>query len=131
MSVDLTRRHAGAATGTDSYTLDRGPRVRLRPVRTGDLESLRTLAAKGGVYCEDLELARLIRSDPNTRMVLCATPVSGPSDAVLGIGVIELGHSVTMPSLVLVDAELTEGLGGLIADALIERARAYAAAQVA
>jgi hypothetical protein len=127
MSVDITHRAAVPA----SFALPRGPRVRLRSARSGDLDSLRTLAAKAGIVCDELELARLVRSDPQTRLVLCATAVDGAREAVLGVGVIELGRSATMPSLVLVDTELTDGLGRLLADELVARARTLAGPRVA
>jgi hypothetical protein len=123
MSVDVPH----SAEVPQSYALTRGPRVQLRPARTGDLESLRALADKAGILCDDLELARLVRSSPELRLVLCATAPSGSREAVLGVGVIELGRSLTMPSLVLVDTELTDGLAAVIVDALVEHARELAA----
>jgi hypothetical protein len=127
MSVDVPHR----AEVAQSYALARGPRVQLRPARSSDLESLRGLAAKAGVVCDDLELARLVRSAPGSRLVLCATAGSGSQEVVLGVGVIELGRSLTMPSFVLVDTELTDGLGRVIVDALVERARELADPRVA
>lgn len=113
----------------DVCALPDGTRLTLRRVRLRDLESLRALAARAGIVCEELELARLVRSDPGQRLVLCATALDG--DAVLGIGVIELGRSATMPSLVLVDPTAGEGLGRVIADALVDRARALGGSIVA
>lgn len=127
MSVDVPH----SAEVPQSFALTRGPRVCLRLARTGDLESLRGLAAKAGILCDELELARLVRSSPESRLVLCATAPSGAREAMLGVGVIELGRSLTMPSLVLVDTELTDGLSRVIADALVERARALADPRVA
>ena len=114
-----------------SHALPRGPRVRLRTARSSDLESLRALAVKAGIICDDLELARLVRSAAEDRLVLCATAGSGSSEVVLGIGVIELGRSLTMPSFVLVDTELTDGLSRVILDTLVERARELADTRVA
>ena len=101
-----------------------GTRVTMRRVRLRDLEALGSLAARAGIVCEEFELARLVRSDPAERLVLCAIELGG--DTVLGIGVIELGRSATMPSLVLVDPAAGRTLARMLADALIERARAAA-----
>ncbi len=127
MSVDIDRR----ALVPHSFALPRGPRVTLRPVRLRDLDALRELAAKAGLYCDELELARLVRSDPAVRLVLCATATIDSDETVLGVGVIELALSATMPSLLLVDAGLTDGLQALLADALVARAREIAAPHVA
>ena len=127
MSVDIDHR----ALVPHTFALPRGPRVTLRLVRSRDLDALRELALKGGLYCDELELARLVRSDPADRLVLCATATVDSAEALLGVGVIELGNSATMPSLLLVDAELTGGLQSLLAGALVERARELAALHVA
>jgi hypothetical protein len=92
---------------------------------------MRGLAAKAGIVCDDLELARLVRSAAGSRLVLCATAGVGSREVVLGVGVIELGRSLTMPSFVLVDTELTDGLSDVIVDALVEQARALAGPRVA
>ena len=127
MSVDIDH---GALT-PQSYALARGPLVRLRLVRLRDLDSIRSLAAKAGLVCEELELARLVRCDLRRRLVLCATAIVDSAEAVLGVGMIELGRSATMPSMLLVDAELTDGLHAVLADALVGRARELAGATVA
>lgn len=127
MSVELSPRDIDPV----SVALAHGPRVTLRAVRVRDFDSLRTLALKAGLLCDELELARLVRSDPAVRLVLCAGAVVDGSETVLGVGVIELGQSATMPSLLLVDAELTSGLAQRLADALVERARALAIARPA
>jgi hypothetical protein len=127
MSLDIDRRRMAAAPPAP-HVLASGASVSLRPARSRDLDALRSLAARNGIVCEDLELARLVRSDTASRLVLCATTVSDGAEQVVGIGVIELGRWSTMPSLVLVDPAVGEGLARLVADALIERARALAAA---
>jgi predicted N-acetyltransferase YhbS len=113
----------------DIQALPDGTRVALRPVGPRDLDALRALAERAGIVCEELELARLVRSDPAQRLVLCATALDG--ERVLGIGVIELGHCATMPSLVLVDPAAGDGLGRAVAQALVDRARLLAASIVA
>ena len=127
MSVEITQ----GPSADRSHALTRGPRVRLRQARSGDLESLRTLAGKAGVMCDDLELARLVRSDPASRLVLCAVAGRGSRETVLGVGVIDIGRSYTMPSLVLVDAQLTDGLAAVLVDALVDQARELAGPRVA
>lgn len=127
MSVDFHHRVPAPQT----YVLARGPQVQLRPVRLRDLDSLRELAAKAGLVCDELELARLVRSDAGERLVLCATGLVDGAEALLGVGTIELGRSVTMPSMLLVDAQLTDGLHAVLAEALLVRARELAGPQVA
>jgi hypothetical protein len=114
----------------DTCALPGGTRIGLRAARPRDLDGLRGLAARSGIVCEELELARLVRSDPERRLVLCATSLDR-EEAVLGVGVIELGSSATMPSLVLVDPSVGDGLAGAIAEALVGRARAIAATLIA
>jgi hypothetical protein len=127
MSLDIDRRRIAAARPAP-HVLASGASVSLRPARSRDLDALRSLAARNGIVCEDLELARLVRSDAACRLVLCATTASDGAEQVVGIGVIELGRWSTMPSLLLVDPAVGEGLARLVADALIERARELAAA---
>ncbi|HEY3775122.1 MAG TPA: hypothetical protein VGL69_19105 [Solirubrobacteraceae bacterium] len=103
-----------------------GKRVTMRRVRLRDLDALRSIAARAGIVCEEFELARLVRSDPGDRLVLCATAVSDGAELVLGVGVIELSGSATMPSLILVDPTVGRPLAVLLVEALIDRARAVA-----
>jgi hypothetical protein len=103
-----------------------GTRVSMRRVRLRDLDALHSLAGRAGIVCEEFELARLVRSDPAERLVLCATERVAGHEEVLGIGVIELGRSATMPSLVLVEPAAGRDLARRLADALIEHARAAA-----
>src|SRR5579875_1736051 len=113
-------------TATGSAALADGTRVSMRRVRLRDLDALRAIAARAGIVCEEFELARLVRSDPGERLVLCATTVRDGGEAVLGVGVIELSGSATMPSLILVDPACGRPLAVLLAEALIDRARAVA-----
>jgi hypothetical protein len=107
-------------------TLADGMRVSVRRVRLRDLDALRSIAARAGIVCEEFELARLVRSDPSERLVLCATTVRDTGEVVLGVGVIELSGSATMPSLILVDPSCGRPLAVLLVEALIDRARAVA-----
>jgi hypothetical protein len=113
-------------TAARTATLADGTRMSMRRVRLRDLDALRALAGRAGIVCEDFELARLVRSDPGDRLVLCATTVRGRTETVLGVGVIELSGSATMPSLILVDPACGRPLAVLLAEALLDRARAVA-----
>jgi hypothetical protein len=103
-----------------------GTLVSLRRVRLRDLDALISLAARGGILCEQFELARLVRSDPAERLVMCATTLVDATETVVGIGVIELGSSATMPSLILVDPAHGRSLARWLAESLVARARAAA-----
>jgi hypothetical protein len=108
-----------------SYELPSGPRVRLRLARRSDLPGIRALIAQRGVEATDLELGRLVRYDPRERIVICAmAPVQG-AETVVGVGSISLdGH--TDPDTVVVDERLTDGLGQLLAEVLVQRAQIHA-----
>ena len=117
--------HHAAAAG-HAVTLTDGTPVAVRRVRLRDLDALRAIAVRAGVVCEEFELARLVRSDPGDRLVLCAAAMRDGTEAVLGVGVIELSGITTMPSLILVDPVYGQPLAVLLADALIDRARTAA-----
>jgi hypothetical protein len=114
-----------------SYVLPRGPRVCLRLARSRDLAGLRQLFERQEAEADELELIRLTRADPRRRLVICATALVGGSETVVGVGAIQLGGGETgdQPELVLVDEPLTEGLGELLSDALVGRARALTRAR--
>jgi hypothetical protein len=115
-----------------SYVLPRGPRVCLRLARLRDLPSVGQLLQRQGIEPDELELARLMRSDPRRRLVICATALIGSAETVVGIGAIELDDgSDPAPSLVLVDDLVTDGLAPLLCDALVGRARALVRARAA
>lgn len=115
-----------------SYVLPRGPRVCLRLARVRDLPSVAQLLQSQGIEPDELELVRLMRSDPRRRLVICATALIGSAETVAGIGAIELdGGSDPTPSLLLVDDHVTDGLAQLLCDALVGRARALVRARAA
>jgi hypothetical protein len=115
-----------------SYLLPRGPRVRLRLPQLRDVPAIRELLRSQGQEPEDLEAARLVRFDPRRRLVICATALIDARERIVGIGAIDLepGHQ-TQPDTLVVDAELTDGLDGLLARALIGRAAAVARTRAA
>src|SRR4051794_8532578 len=105
-----------------TYELPSGPRVRLRLARRSDLEGLRALLEQRGVDASTLALERLVRFDPRRRLVLCATAPIGGTEAIVGVGAIELEAPIREPDTVVVDERLTEGLAELLAAALVGRA---------
>lgn len=105
------------------YDLPRGPRVCLRLARASDLRGIEELFQFHGFQPGELDLARLVRTDPRHRIVISATALIGSSEAVVGIGVIDLDQP-ERPLLVLVDEERTSGLDALLSEALTGRAQA-------
>jgi hypothetical protein len=110
------------------YDLPRGPRVCLRLARVGDLPGLEDLFARQGRPDDRLELARLVRSDPRRRLVICATALIDSVPTVVGVAAVSLeAPGCVEPELLVVDDGITDGLGELLAAALHGRARALAA----
>jgi hypothetical protein len=108
-----------------SYELPAGPRVRLRLARRSDVPGFRALFAQRGIPVTDFELQRLVRYDPRRRVVICAmAPVRG-AETVVGVGAIDL-DAAAEPDTVVVDERLTDGLGTLLAEVLVQRARIHA-----
>jgi hypothetical protein len=112
-----------------SYALTHGPRVCLRLARIRDLPGIEQLTAGLGVELDALRLARLVRSDPRRRVVICATALVGGSETVVGVGAIDV--SAVEPSLLAVDELVTEGLSELLAAALAGRAASLRRARAA
>jgi hypothetical protein len=114
------------------YTLSRGPRVCLRLVRSRDADGIQRLCERAGITLGELELARLVNFDPGTRIVLCATALIDSAETVVGVGVLELGvDSELVPRLVVADEERTDGLAGLLRDALVGHAALLVRARAA
>jgi hypothetical protein len=113
---------------TRLHELARGPRVRLRLARSGDRVAIRRLLDRVGGLASEFEAARLVRSDPRHRIVICATALIDSAETLLGVGEIELhGDPCDPRPRTYVDSALTDGLDELLANALIGRARALAA----
>lgn len=108
------------------YELPRGPRVCLRLARVRDLTGIEDMLHRQGLTVTGLELARLLRSHPRERVVICAAALIGSAETIVGIGVIELDGDAPSPTWVVADGEATEGLEELLEDALVGRARALA-----
>jgi hypothetical protein len=108
-----------------SYELPAGPRVRLRLARHSDLPGFRHLLAQRGVPATDFELARLVRYDPRRRVVICAmAPVHG-AETIVGVGAVDLDGAAE-PDAIVVDERLSDGLGTLLGEVLVQRARIHA-----
>ncbi|MDQ4040400.1 MAG: hypothetical protein M3141_01465 [Actinomycetota bacterium] len=107
-----------------TYELPAGPRVRLRYARRSDAPALRDLLDRRGIEAGDVALERLVRYDPTRRAVICATAPVGGTEAIVGVGAIDLGRPDAEPETLVVDERLTQGLGELLAAALLGRARA-------
>lgn len=107
-----------------SYALPAGPRVRLRLARRSDLPRFRALLESREIEPSELALSRLVRYDPWTRAVICATAPLGGTETIVGVGAIDLcGDSE--PDTLVVDERLTEGLAELLHSALVQRADAH------
>jgi hypothetical protein len=107
-----------------SYPLPRGPRVRLRLAQSRDAEDIVALFALNGLEQDRLEVAKLLRSSPRDRIVICATALIGSTETVVGVGAIRVGASE--PDILLADTLLTSGLPELLASALAGRSEAIA-----
>ncbi|MEO6858352.1 MAG: hypothetical protein ABI323_07170 [Solirubrobacteraceae bacterium] len=107
-----------------SFTLARGPRVRLRLARLGDLAAIEALLRGEGEEPDALDLARLLRSDPRQQLAITATALIGSTETVVGFGAIDLRQPGRMPQPLVVDRAVTEGLDDLLCDALLGRAQA-------
>jgi hypothetical protein len=107
-----------------SYTLARGPRVRLRLARQRDLAPIESLLRREGSGCDQLDVVRLLRADPRRQLAITATALIGSVESVIGFGAIDLDAPGAAPTTLVVDRELTDGLDTLLSDALIGRAEA-------
>jgi hypothetical protein len=117
-------RESGAMLSR-SYALPCGPRVRLRLARPSDLPGIRSLLARRGLPATETGLERLVRYDPSRRLVLCALAPLAAGETVAGVAAIELSPGAE-PETVVVDEELTDGLGPLMGDVLSHRADMHA-----
>jgi ABC-type branched-subunit amino acid transport system ATPase component len=111
------------------YTLRNDLRVCLRLARTSDRNGVAELCRRHGLDPTQLELARMLAPAPRERLVLVATALIGSRETVLGVGAIDLEPDAD-PSLLLLD-ERAEGLGPLLADALLGRTEALLRARAA
>ncbi len=103
--------------------------MRLRLAQIRDLRSIQALARKRGLAPEELDIARMVLSDPRSRIAICASGLVGSIETIVGFGAIEVGASE--PDLLIADDELTDGLEELMSRALVSRSASIAGREVA
>jgi hypothetical protein len=111
-----------------TFSLPRGPEVRLRLARARDEAGVRGLIERCGGDPNELDLASLIRFDPRERVVICATD---SRQTLLGIAAVAIRDGPRDPDVLLVDEALTDGLDELLRGALAAEARAFSRALAA
>ena len=107
-----------------SYLVSDDVRVTLRLARVRDLDAITDLFAREGNGLSRLEIARLLRSHPRERLMLCATALIAGRAEIVGFGTVSLTHQGVTPTLIVSDAARAPGLGALLAEALLGRAEA-------
>ena len=113
------------AVFTRTYALDAGPRVRLRLARPADRRAVEELLGGRGVAATDLDVRRLLAYDPIDRLVLAASaPIDGV-ETLVGLGAISLTDEDAEVDTLVIDERLTNGLGELLGQVLLGRARAH------
>jgi hypothetical protein len=111
------------------FTVHNDLRVCLRLSRTSDRAGVAALCRRHGLDPGQLELARLLAHAPRHRLVLVATALIGSTETVLGVGAINLAPDAD-PSLLVID-DRADGLGPLLAEALLGRTEALLRARAA
>lgn len=114
-----------------STALPGGVRVTLRLARVRDLTAIEELASREGGGLTPLEIARLLRSSPRERVVLCATSLLAGRETVVGFGAVALQRPGATPALVIADRERAPGLGAMLYEALLGRAESLTRARAA
>lgn len=123
----------GALLGA-SYRLADGTRVRLRLAASSDAPRVRALLRECGVADADLAAERLLRCDPRSRAVVCASALVDGSEAIVAVGAIELSAdpgSRSIPNPLIVAGGAPDGVADLLAGALLGRAHALARSRAA
>ncbi len=106
-------------------TLPDGSRLRVRMPQVIDREGLRALHDRLGLHLEDLDIARVLRFDPRTVTVGCASMWNGSTETVVGYGAIF--PRAAEPHLLVCDEAVAPGTRDALADALREHAASRAA----
>jgi hypothetical protein len=114
-----------------TYALADGLRVRLRLARPCDARAVHDLAARRGFDTDPLEVARVIRSDPRHRLVISATALIEGRETLVGLAAVDLDRGEPFEPDTLIADERIDGLGALLVDALVARARATMPRQAA
>lgn len=94
------------------HTLPEGTRLRLRLPQARDRADIVELITRLGLDADELDVGRLVRFDPKTHTVVCATVWTGSSDTMAGIvaGATDGG----VPDLLVADEALTPGVGAVL-----------------
>jgi hypothetical protein len=95
-------------------------RVRMRLARAADVAGIRAVLTSRGLEASELDLLRLVRFDPRTRTVVCATTPHGGGEAIVGLAAID--HDSDEPDMLVVDEQADRCLGPLLNDAACARA---------
>ncbi|HEX6391513.1 MAG TPA: hypothetical protein VFZ89_18760 [Solirubrobacteraceae bacterium] len=106
-------------------TLPDGSRVRVRLPQASDRAGLRALHDRLGLHLEDLDIARMLRFDPQALAVGCATVWNGSRETVVGYGAIHLRDEE--PHLLICDEATAPGVRDALDAALREHAATRAA----
>jgi hypothetical protein len=108
-----------------TYTLADGSQMRFRLAGPGDGPGVADLLGRADQTLSELDLARLLRSDPRALVVVCATALLAGRETVLGFAAApaRTGALTGERSLVVVDPERAEELRGLLTQALASRLR--------
>jgi hypothetical protein len=124
LGVPMTRRPSvdPGALLARTYPMPGGQRVRLRLLRSADAPAVGDLLDRVGIEVDELALQRLGRFDPRERVAIAAVSPRPRGEAMLGLGTIERS-SQARPDFVVADPECGQELEGLIASALVARAR--------
>jgi len=101
-----------------NHTLPAGSRLRLRLPHTGDRLALRDLLGRLGLTTTELELGRVLRFDPTTHVVVCATIWNGGAETLVGL--VAAPRAAAAPDLLLADEELTPGVGAALRQATLQ-----------
>ncbi len=106
-----------------THTLASGLRVRIRLPQRGDAAGLVALHERLGRPVTPLGAQRLLRFDPRTRSVLCATAWIDGVETLVGYATAAPGEP---SATVLADEERAPGLSAVLGSGLRERASGVA-----
>jgi hypothetical protein len=108
-----------------TYTLADGVQVRFRLAGPGDHLGVAALVGAEGAELDQLEVVRLLRTDPRRQAMVCATALLGARETVLGFAAAPLidGTLAGESSLVISDQQLGNELRELLVHALTTRLR--------
>jgi hypothetical protein len=94
------------------HTLPEGIRLRLRLPQTRDRAEVVELLDRLGLDAGELDVARVLRFDPKTHAVVCATVWTGSGETMVGI--VAGARDGDVPELLVADEALTPGVGAAL-----------------